>query len=151
MFAGRVSRCAFSKYARSFGSASPKAASSSKESSVSVFSLLFADSSRQLNRYFHQTGVALAILVPLAFQHSSEAVSIAANLAMTPIIGFHALVGMNNVVTDYIPKQFRTGARFMVLGSSLLIVLGGVALIFQGHSFTGLVGDLWKRPKKAEE
>ncbi len=116
MFAGRLSRFAVNKSARSFSSAANKTAS---KDSVSVFSFIFADSSRQLNRYFHQTGVALAVLVPLAFQSSFDTISTAANLAMAPIIGFHALVGMNNVVTDYIPKQFRTGARFMVSTSNL--------------------------------
>ncbi len=148
MFASKLSRSAFARTARNFGHHAKESTKPAEK--INFFKLMHADNSKTLTKYFHNSGIALAVLIPLAFA-PNVVVSYAANVAMAPIIGFHSLVGMNGVVSDYIPKQWRGYARFGVMGASAVIVLGAFNLIFQGHRLSDLIGDLWRKPKKDEE
>ncbi len=57
---------------------------------------------------------------------------------------FHAHVGMNYVISDYVPKAFRTVARAGLFGVTTMTVLGLAKLNFQGEGLTETLKKLWR-------
>lgn len=62
----------------------------------------------------------------------------------------HGHVGMNGVITDYVPKSFRPLARYGLLASTLLSLLGLLKLNLLGPGLTETYLSLWRTPKGAE-
>lgn len=56
----------------------------------------------------------------------------------------HAHVGMNGVITDYVPKPFRAVARYGLLGSTGLALLGLLKLNLMGPGITEAYKSLWR-------
>lgn len=110
-----------------------------------------ADESLTLNRLFHKSGVALAALSPLALILPTHA-ALPVDLILGVVIPLHSHVALNYIVTDYVPKNLRSGARFGVLAATLLAAAGILKLNLEGPGLTGSVKALWadKAEKKDE-
>ena len=112
--------------------------------------LSIADSSNSINRAYHSSAVALAVLTPLAFVAPS-AVQFPIDLALGFLFPFHSHVALNFVVTDYIPKQSRGLARGLVLAATVIATAGILKLNVSGPGFTETVKSLWRKPTKEEK
>lgn len=95
-------------------------------------------------RFNHFAGLALAAAVPLAFLPVGM-ISTPANLAIGVLIPLHGHVGLNCVVTDYVPKSLRCGARIGVLLMTVVSIIGLTKYNLESDGLSSLVLRLWKR------
>ena len=110
-----------------------------------------ADASNSLNKVYHLTGLVLAVVTPIAFIASPSIISLPVDYALGLIIPLHAHVGLNYVVTDYVPKAVRSVARLGVLGLTLITAAGILKLNFDGPGLTETIKSTWKAPIKKPE
>jgi succinate dehydrogenase (ubiquinone) membrane anchor subunit len=106
-----------------------------------------ADESGTLNKWFHKTGPALMVLSPLALLLPSHA-AFPVDVILGVVIPFHSHFALNVIITDYVPKNFRSAARFGVLATTLLTVVGIFKLNMDGPGLTGSVKALWADKKQ---
>ena len=109
----------------------------------SLFNSL-ADKSNVLNRIYHISGKALIVLTPLALIMSPSALNMPVDLALGVIFPFHAHVGMNYIVSDYVPKAARQVARTSLLGVTILTAAGLLRLNLTGDGLTETLKSMWK-------
>jgi succinate dehydrogenase (ubiquinone) membrane anchor subunit len=68
------------------------------------------------------------------------------------LLPLHAHFGLNSVVSDYVPKSFRTVARGSVVLMTLVTIAGITELNISGPGITKTVLGMWKpRPSKDEK
>lgn len=118
---------------------------------VYVIVLLFritADEGAIGTKYFHMSALALMALVPTAIAYSPSSLNTPVDLLLGLVIPFHSHVGMNGVVSDYVPKAYRTLARSSVLGATVLMTLGFLRLNISGPGITETVKSLWRKTTK---
>mmetsp|Transcript_882 Transcript_882/g.525 ORF Transcript_882/g.525 Transcript_882/m.525 type:complete len:149 (+) Transcript_882:42-488(+) len=109
-----------------------------------------ADESSFINKYFHKSGAALILLSPLALiLPAKEAFPV--DLLLGVVIPFHSHVALNIIVSDYVPKQYRSGSRFGILALTLLAAGGILKLNLEGPGLTGTIKALWADKKKAND
>jgi len=116
--------------------------------------LYVADTAPSLKKLYHQSGIALAALVPLAiFQQQGDALGRVVDAGLALAVPLHGHIAMNYVVTDYVPKSVAGAARWGVLGASALTFAGLAKLAIAGPGVTPTVKALWtkKGGAKAEE
>ena len=90
-----------------------------------MFSLIpLADSSNSLNRFYHKSGLALAVLAPVSFILSPSPINMPVDLLLGVLFPFHSHVALNYIVSDYVPKAQRSMARFAVMGTTLVALAG---------------------------
>lgn len=105
---------------------------------------------------YHKLNTALVFLTPIYFAVPvPDMAGKAFGLLMAGSISFHSWVGMNYVVTDYVPKigkRFLGHGRIFCAGLSAitLIGLGKVALNDHG-GIKGAVMGLWSTKSKKED
>ena len=109
-----------------------------------------ADASSQLNRYYHLSGLALAGITPVALVLSPSILNIPLDYALAVGLPFHAHVGLNYVISDYVPKQMRGFARMGLFGVTLCTVFGILTLNWEGPGLTQTIKGLWQ-PKKDDD
>jgi succinate dehydrogenase (ubiquinone) membrane anchor subunit len=56
----------------------------------------------------------------------------------------HAHIGLNFVISDYVPKASRAPARYALLGVTALTMLGLLKLNLSGHGITETYKSLWR-------
>lgn len=106
-----------------------------------------ADSSKQLTRWFHSSGMVLAVLAPVAFVASPSVISMPVDLALGILFPFHSHVALNFVITDYVPKAARGPARAALLAATVIAAAGLLKLNIEGPGLTDSVKSLWRAPK----
>ena len=127
------------------------AAAASSGSSSSSFSLA-ADEGGKALKVFHASNVAAAILLPVAaFSDSGSAVQTAANWAIAGVLPLHGHIGMNWVITDYIPPASQGSVRALTLAASVICFLGLARVNAQGDGVIDTVKHLWTPLKVADE
>ncbi len=99
----------------------------------------------------HYTSYGLLALVPAAFVLSPSSLNIPVDYLLAVLIPVHSQIGVNNVVSDYVPKNFQTLARVGVLGASAVTFLGLIALNVTGAGVTETVKSLWREPPSKKE
>ncbi|KAG7381966.1 hypothetical protein PHYPSEUDO_005437 [Phytophthora pseudosyringae] len=92
----------------------------------------------------HLTSVGLMAAVPLAFVLSPSPLALPVDLAMGVILPVHAHIGMNNVISDYVPQNVRTLARLGWLGATSLMFLGLLRVNLEGPGITEVVKTVWR-------
>lgn len=111
-------------------------------------SVLEADSSKSLSKMFHTSGIALVVLAPAAFVFSPSKLNVVVDLALGVLLPFHSHVACNYIISDYVPKAFRSAARGGMLFASLVAAAGILKLNIQGPGLTESVKSLWRKPTK---
>jgi succinate dehydrogenase (ubiquinone) membrane anchor subunit len=86
---------------------------------------------------------ALAILTPISFALAPSDLNKPIDLALGLLYPFHSHVALNYVITDYVPKAFRTVARVSLVGVTLATVVGLTQLNVEGIGMTQTVKNLW--------
>ncbi|KAE9039383.1 hypothetical protein PR003_g6969 [Phytophthora rubi] len=92
----------------------------------------------------HLTSIGLMAAVPLAFVLSPSPLALPVDLALGVILPVHAHIGMNNVISDYVPKSVRTLARLGWLGATSLMFLGLLRVNLEGPGITEVVKTVWR-------
>lgn len=106
-----------------------------------------ADSSNSINRAYHSSALALAVLTPVAFALPAS-MALPADLLLGLLFPFHSHVAMNYVVTDYVPKASRGAARALVLATTVIAAAGILKLNLEGPGLTETIKSLWRKPTK---
>lgn len=113
-----------------------------------------ADNATFTTKLYHLTSVGLMALVPAAFVLSPSPLCLPVDLALGVLIPAHAHVGMNNVISDYVPKSTRQLARIAWLGATAIMFLGFLRCNIEGVGITETVKTVWRESpnkKKAQE
>ncbi|GMI54389.1 hypothetical protein TeGR_g10095 [Tetraparma gracilis] len=90
-------------------------------------------------------------LAPVCFAVSPSAVSMPLDVALGLALPLHAHIGMNYVITDYVPKISKglTGpARVLQLLFTAVTVAGLLNLNVRGEGMTETVKKLWRGKEK---
>ncbi|KAJ0402661.1 hypothetical protein ATCC90586_006175 [Pythium insidiosum] len=112
--------------------------------------VLEADNATYSHKVYHLSSLALLGLVPAAFVLSPSVLSVPVDLALGVVIPVHAHIGMNNVISDYVPKSQRTLARLAWLGVTGVMFLGILRNNIEGPGLTETLKTFWREdPKKA--
>jgi succinate dehydrogenase (ubiquinone) membrane anchor subunit len=91
------------------------------------------------------------VLTPIAFLAGPSPVSQPIDLALGFIIPFHAHIGLNYVISDYVPKASRSIARGATAVGLVIITLGLLKLNISGPGITDTIKELWRKPKSKSE
>ena len=113
-----------------------------------ISTLLAADEGVIATKVYHYSTLATLGLTPLAFLLSPSSFCFPVDLALGVVFPVHAHIGMNYVITDYIPKLFGNAARgpsrIIMCGITGLTTLGLVKLNVEGPGITGALKALWR-------
>jgi succinate dehydrogenase (ubiquinone) membrane anchor subunit len=105
-----------------------------------------------MNKFYHGSMVALAVLTPVSFALAPSPMNQPIDLALGVLYPVHGHVGLNYVISDYVPKAFRTAARVSLLGFTVATVAGLTQLNLQGPGMTQTVKNLWAdKPRKTKD
>lgn len=117
---------------------------------MSFSKVLTADSAGPAwQRAFHTSSYALAGLIPAGLVSPEGGVlAKVADVGLAAAIPFHTHVGLNLVVSDYVPRALQMPARFGVLGLSAITFAGLLKLSLLGNGVTGSLKDLWRKESK---
>jgi succinate dehydrogenase (ubiquinone) membrane anchor subunit len=114
-------------------------------------SVLDADTSKSLNKIYHTSGIVLAGLTPLAFILSPSMLNMPVDIALGVLFPLHAHVGMNYVISDYVPKASRSLARAGLLGVTIITAAGLLKLNLTGAGVTETFKSLWRKEEKKKK
>jgi len=83
-------------------------------------------------------------LVPLAaLTNEGDGAARVVDAGLAIALPIHSHIALNYVVSDYVPRSLRGGARWAVLGSSVISALGLARLAASGPGLTATVKRLW--------
>jgi succinate dehydrogenase (ubiquinone) membrane anchor subunit len=85
----------------------------------------------------------LAVLTPISFVLSPSPMNKPIDFTLGVLFPLHAHVGLNYVITDYVPKAIRTVARVSLLGVTGLTCVGLLQLNMNGVGMTQAIKNLW--------
>ena len=110
-----------------------------------------ADGNQLANKFYHKSMMALAVLTPVSFILAPHPMNMPIDCILGVLFPLHAHVGLNYVISDYVPKAMRTLARVSLLGVTGLTCVGLAQLNMNGVGMTQTVKNLWadKNKKKA--
>ena len=100
-----------------------------------------------MNKWYHTSGTALAVLAPVAFAVSPSAMNMPVDVVLGVLFPFHSHVALNYVISDYVPPAARSGARAALLAVTIITAAGLLKLNLQGPGLTETVKSLWREPK----
>ena len=83
----------------------------------------------------------------MAFVLSPSALNYPVDVLLAVILPLHAHVGLNYVISDYVPKATRQVARAGLVGLTVATIAGSLLLTYQGPGLTQTIKGLWQ-PKK---
>eukprot|EP00164_Ancoracysta_twista_P003033 GFYU01004048.1.p1 GENE.GFYU01004048.1~~GFYU01004048.1.p1 ORF type:complete len:114 (-),score=41.58 GFYU01004048.1:328-669(-) len=106
---------------------------------------LAADTSKAGLKLFKYSKFAM-VGFPLAFV-TPDVVSTPLNTAFGIVLPLHAHVGVNGVITDYVPRAAQSLARVGLAGWTGITILGLLKLNLAGPGISGAFGALWKEDK----
>ena len=91
--------------------------------------------------------VALAVLTPISFVLSPSMLNKPIDLVLGVLFPLHSHIGLNYVISDYVPKALRSTARIGLTGVTAVTTLGLLQLNIGGVGMTETIKTLWRRPK----
>lgn len=100
-------------------------------------------------KVFHLTGTLLAVHLPIAFcGFMPEVIQNIADQGLSVLFPLHGFLGMNFVITDYVPKAARSPVRILAF-LSMVLAFGGMArLNLSGNpGVAKTVKHMWMKPK----
>jgi len=96
--------------------------------------------------------LGLAIATPISFALAPSMINKPIDLALGVVLPLHSHVGLNYVISDYVPKAFRTAARGALMGATVITIAGLAKLNITGDGMTGAIKSLWApKPKKTKK
>ena len=107
-----------------------------------------ADGSSLYNKIYHGSFLMLAVFTPAALIMSPTPYSKPVDFMLGVLFPLHAHVGLNYVITDYVPKAARSAARVGLLGVTIVTLGGLFKLNLEGVGLTETLKSLWRKEKK---
>ena len=92
----------------------------------------------------------LAVLTPISFAMSPSPMNKPVDMILGVMFPLHAHIGLNYVISDYVPKALRTFARVSLLGVTTMTVVGLFQLNMTGIGMTQTVKNLWCGAEKKQ-
>jgi succinate dehydrogenase (ubiquinone) membrane anchor subunit len=89
----------------------------------------------------------LAALTPVAFVLSPSVFNKPVDVALSVLFPAHFHIGMNYIISDYVPKALRSAARTGLVGVTLVTTLGLLRLSIEKEGLTECIKSLWRRKK----
>jgi len=99
-----------------------------------------------MNRIYHSTALALAVLTPAAFALSPSPLNMPIDIVLGVLFPLHSHVALNYVVSDYVPKGSRPLARGLILGATVVALAGIFKLNLYGPGLTESIKSMWRKP-----
>lgn len=90
----------------------------------------------------------MAGLTPIAFVLSPSILNYPVDILLGALIPLHAHMGMNYVISDYVPKAGRTLARTGMLGLTIVAAAGILKLNLTGPGLTETLKAMWRSKAK---
>jgi len=116
------------------------------------FSLVAADQSLAVQKLFHQTSIAALVLTPIAVVASPSFLSMPCDILLSIVFPLHAHIGMNWILTDYVPVATPNSAiRVGLLAVTGLTVLGLLKVSITGDGLVGTLKATWSTPEELKE
>ena len=119
-----------------------------------ISTLLAADEGVIATKVYHYSTLSVLGLTPLAFLLSPSSFCFPVDLALGVVFPVHAHIGMNYVITDYVPKFFgkaaRGPARVFMFGMTIVTAAGLLRLNLFGPGVTETFKQLWRKPEPAK-
>lgn len=104
----------------------------------------------EFRKLYDQTHVALAGLVPIAALGGEDNKLISlTDLALGVALPIHAHIGLNGILSDYVPPRFIGVTRWGALVSTAVVFVGLQKLNLGGPGITKTVKSLWHNPQAA--
>ncbi|KAJ1452015.1 CybS-domain-containing protein [Pelagophyceae sp. CCMP2097] len=108
--------------------------------------IVAADEGKLATSYYHAINLGLLGLTPVALAAPS-ALNFPLDMALAVFFPLHAHIGMNYVISDYVPKFLSRAAigpaRAVMLGVTSVTVLGLFKLNVEGPGITKSLKQLW--------
>lgn len=95
-------------------------------------------------KMYHYTVYGSVALFPVALALSPSKLNIPVDVALGLIFPIHAHIGMNYVISDYVPKGLRGAARTGWLGVTAITILGLLKLNLLGDGMTESVKSMFR-------
>ena len=103
-------------------------------------------------KLYHRVNLALLGATPIALATDSTFLSFPVDMGLAVMFPLHGHIGMNYVITDYVPKLFSKAAvgpaRAIMVGVTGATMLGLTKLNVEGPGITGTLKALWRKPKE---
>ena len=104
--------------------------------------LLQGDGGKMMMKIYHGSSFALAGLVPAAMVIRDG--NLPVDLALGVALPVHSHIGLNFVISDYVPKSARLPARASVLGVTVATLYGLFQLNMYGEGVSKTAKRLWR-------
>jgi succinate dehydrogenase (ubiquinone) membrane anchor subunit len=117
---------------------------------VNVQSLVEADSGAVGTKFYHLSNTALLVAAPLALFLSPSPLTFPVDLFLGVAFPVHGHIGINYIISDYVPRASRPLARYVLLGATTVTLLGLLKLNLSGPGLTETFKSLWRAEKKEE-
>jgi len=91
------------------------------------------------------------IATPVVIVFSPSSVTHVMDYILGVAIPFHSHVGLNYVISDYVPKAYRLIARSCLLAVTCVTLVGVFKLNYSGAGLTETLKALWKKPSGKKE
>ena len=145
----RTARVAARRVARPSASTAARALSTrTPEPEGLMASFLEADTPAKFVKIFHYTSYASLALFPVALVLTPSVMNMPVDLAMGVVFPVHGHIGMNHVISDYVPKGARSAARMALLGVTGVTLLGFAKLNLTDKGITETVVSMWRDPEE---
>lgn len=82
----------------------------------------------------HKTNIACLAMTPVAIVLSPSVINMPIDLALGVIFPVHAHIGMNNLISDYVPAAIKQPTRMGMAAFTAISVLGLTVLNIKGKS-----------------
>eukprot|EP00904_Undaria_pinnatifida_P004800 jgi/Undpi1/144/HiC_scaffold_1.g00143.m1 len=113
-------------------------------------SALNADDGKLGTKLYHAVNLVILTGVPAVIATSPSALTMPLDVVLGLAMPLHAHIGMNYVISDYVPKPFRWQARGAMLVASTVAALGLLKLNLTGPGMTETLKSTWRTPKVLE-
>ena len=112
-------------------------------------SFLAADEGKKSLSAFHASSLAAAVLLPTALlADSGGSAQALCNWLIAGGLPLHTHIGLNWVISDYVPKASQGKVRGLTLAASVICFLGLVRINATGDGVIDTVKYLWEPLKK---
>lgn len=115
---------------------------------LTLAKVLRADSAGpEFRKLYEQSHIALAGLVPIAaLGGEGNKLITLTDLALGVALPIHAHIGLNNILSDYVPPRYMGASRWGALASTAIVFIGLQQLNLGGPGITKTVKSLWHSP-----
>ena len=101
-----------------------------------------------VTKWWHATSYAMAGLIPAAFLFGSNPV---VDYGLALVLPLHSQIGLNMVITDYVPPALRSAARGVTLLMTLVALIGMLSVNMRGDGVVATVGKVWHADEVKKE